>query len=211
MLLKSSDIKGLSKIKRLNLINSLSGIKPANLIGSLSKSGQSNLAIFSSVIHLGSNPPLLGMVSRPSVEVPRHTLRNIEASGFYTINHLHKDYTQQGHYTSAKFKRGESEFEKCGFTEMYVDNFAVPFVKESNIQLGMQFKSAIPIPLNGTILIIGEIVLINMLDNIMDNEGILDLSLSEGTGISGLNTYYSLQKIASYPYARISELPNFRE
>ena len=62
------DIKSMSKIFRLNLINSITGIKPANLIGTKSKDNLENLAIFSSVVHLGSNHALLGPVcqSKPS-------------------------------------------------------------------------------------------------------------------------------------------------
>ena len=58
----------LNRIDRLNLINSLSGIKPANLIGTINEDGTENLAIFSSVVHLGSNPALFGFVLRPLVE-----------------------------------------------------------------------------------------------------------------------------------------------
>ena len=54
------DIENLEKVFRINLINSCSGYKSANLIGSTSETGINNLAIFSSITHLGSNPPLLG-------------------------------------------------------------------------------------------------------------------------------------------------------
>ena len=63
----------MNRIERLNLINSLSGIKPANLIGTINEDGTENLAIFSSVVHLGSNPALFGFVLRPRGEVRRHT------------------------------------------------------------------------------------------------------------------------------------------
>ena len=53
---------------RINLINSITGIKPANLISTISKSGIPNVAIFSSVIHLGSNPPLIGFILRPETK-----------------------------------------------------------------------------------------------------------------------------------------------
>ena len=207
MQFRTDDIQALDKITRLNLINSLSGIKPANLIGTQSKEGQTNLAIFSSVIHLGSNPPLLGMVSRPDKDVPRHTLDNIEKQEYYTINHLNSDYIEGGHYTSAKFDKSDSEFNKCGFAEEYIDGFSAPFVEQSIIKLGMKLKSIVPIVINGTVLIIGEIVLISLPDNIMSSEGMLDLSLAKGTGISGLNTYYSLDKLKTFPYARVEELP----
>ena len=57
----------MDKISRLNLINSITGVKPSNLIGTKSKDGFSNLAIFSSVVHLGSKPPLIGFITRPCI------------------------------------------------------------------------------------------------------------------------------------------------
>ena len=52
MHLTKEQIQQTSRIKRLNIINSITGVKPANLIGSISDNGHSNLAIFSSVVHL---------------------------------------------------------------------------------------------------------------------------------------------------------------
>ncbi|WP_223787246.1 flavin reductase [Marinicella meishanensis] len=88
MLINADQIQQMDRIKRLNFINAITGIKPANLIGSNSPKHGSNLAIFSSVVHLGSNPALLGFITRPTGEVPRNTLENIEATGYYTINHV---------------------------------------------------------------------------------------------------------------------------
>ena len=65
-IIDSKKIAEFSKIYRLNLINSVTGYKPANLIGTKSRGGISNLAIFSSVVHLGSKPPLIGIVTRPN-------------------------------------------------------------------------------------------------------------------------------------------------
>ena len=95
----------LGKIERANLINSLSGYKPANLIGTISASKKTNLAIFSSVVHLGTTPPLFGFITRPTTEVPRHTYENIKAIGVYTINHVQESFVERAHYTSAKFDR----------------------------------------------------------------------------------------------------------
>jgi flavin reductase (DIM6/NTAB) family NADH-FMN oxidoreductase RutF len=111
MHLTKEQIQETARIKRLNLINSITGVKPANLIASISKDGDSNLAIFSSLVHLGSNPALLGFVLRPQHEVRRDTYDNILATGYYTINHIHPDFIANAHYTSAKFSKQDSEFE----------------------------------------------------------------------------------------------------
>lgn len=76
-----SQITAMDERKRARLINSLSGFKSANLIGTQDKFGNNNLAIVSSVVHIGSSPPLLGFVSRPNT-VDRHTLENVLQSGF---------------------------------------------------------------------------------------------------------------------------------
>ena len=208
MHLTKEDLKNLGKIKRLNIVNSISGIKSANLIGTLSKDGTPNLAVFSSVVHLGSNPAILGFILRPLHEVRRHTYENIMDTGFYTINHVHPSFIEQAHYTSAKFAPDDSEFEKCALTEEYLFDFHAPFVKESHLKIGMQLVQTIPIPANNTLLVVGEILHVLLPEAMMDEKGHLNLS-DTGVGISGLNSYYSLEKMAQFPYARPQEVPNF--
>jgi len=68
--LRRQDFDDLDHLYRINLMNSCSGFKSANLIGTKSNDGIPNVAVFSSVTHLGSNPPLLGIVFRPVSDVP---------------------------------------------------------------------------------------------------------------------------------------------
>ena len=209
MHLTKSDIENLERKKRLNIINSVSGIKPANLIGTKSKEGQSNVAIFSSVIHLGSDPALLGFITRPTGEVPRHTYENIKETGFYSINHVPTTIADKAHFTSAKVDRQVSEFERCGLTEEYLNDFHAPFVQESSLKIGLSLKEELPIKINGTIMIIGQIEELIIPDEAVDDKGYIDLSLYNTAGISGLNTYYSLHPVASFPYARPNKIPDF--
>ncbi|AXT53822.1 flavin oxidoreductase [Aquimarina sp. BL5] len=202
-------IASMDRVQRLKIINAVSGIKPANLIGTIADDGKTNVAIFSSVVHLGSDPALMGFIMRPIGEVSRHTYENILQNGQYTINHVDRSFVKNAHYTSAKLDRNDSEFEKCGLNEEYISGFEAPFVKESQLKIGLQFVEAINIRLNGTILMIGEIKhLIIPEANIGDHLD-LDLSITNTVGISGLNTYYALEKIAEYPYARAAEIPDF--
>jgi len=205
MHITTEDIYKLEKIKRANLINSITGIKPANLIGSRSDNSVSNLAVFSSVVHIGANPPLMGIIVRPTGEVPRHTYENILSTGYYTINHIPDHMTEQAHQTSAKYKRDQSEFDTCGFTEEYIENFAAPFVKESKIKIGLKYKQSISIPLNNTILCIGEIEHIILPKHSLTDEGYINLENLSATGISGLNSYYNVKYIDSYDYARVQK------
>merc|ERR1712166_749016 len=110
------DIDKLDKIYKINLINSCSGFKSANLLGSICTEGISNVAIFSSVIHLGSNPPTLGFVLRPTT-VPRNTHKNIKDIGYFTINHIYEDIIDDAHHTSAKYPEEISEFDVTSLEE----------------------------------------------------------------------------------------------
>ena len=86
----SENLDSLNKIYRINLVNSITGYKSANLIGSISNKGAENLAIFSSITHLGSNPALLSLFVRPNV-VPRNTYKNIKEKKVFTVNHISKE------------------------------------------------------------------------------------------------------------------------
>lgn len=206
-----SDLAGLDAIKRLNIINSVSGIKPGNLIATKSKNGESNLAIFSSVVHLGSNPAYLGFFVRPDEEVRRHTYENILETNFFTINHIHEDYIEQAHYTSAKFEKTISEFDACGFTEEYHFDFPAPFVKESSLKIGLKKVESVPVKSSKTILVVGEIEYLIIPDQALDERGYINLDSLGDVGISGLNSYYALKKINDFPYARLQEVPNFKK
>ena len=202
-------IKELDSRKRANLINSVSGYKSANLIGTISDSGATNLAIFSSVVHIGANPPLLGFVLRPVDEVPRHTHENIKRNGVYTINHVHENFVEQAHWTSAKFERGESEFEKCGLTAEFIEDFAAPFVTESRVKIGLRIAEEIPIKANGTILLIGAVEHLILPENALLEDGNVDLNAVADVCVSSLDTYHEVKQKIRLPYARARAVPAF--
>lgn len=204
----NNDLLKENRIKRLNLVNSITGIKPANLIGSISSKNETNLAIFSSIVHLGSNPALIGFIIRPMNNIRRHTYENIKENGFFTINHIHPSFTQNAHFTSAKFKKKESEFSTCNLEEEYLKGFKAPFVKESRLKIGLTLADEVPIKSNGCVMIIGKVIHLFVEDNCLDKQtGMINLEKNKTVGIGGLNAYYSVSKIADYEYARVENNP----
>lgn len=197
MIFKKDYIKNADRIWRLNFINSVTGIKPANLIGSKSKNGKENLAIFSSVVHLGSNPALLGFVIRPQHKKKSHTFLNIQETQYFTINSITESFYKKAHLTSSKIL--ESEFDVFNIDKKYIEDFHAPFVKKSPLKIGMRIKNLVNLP-NGCKLIIGSIELISIIDSYLDSAGKIDLDQSDIVGISGLNSYYSLSFLDYLPY-----------
>ena len=185
---QKEDIDNLEKIFKINLINSCSGFKSANLLGSISNEGVSNVAVFSSVIHLGSNPPTLGFILRPTT-VPRDTYKNIKESGVFTINHIYEEIIEDAHHTSAKYPESVSEFDITNLEEEYKGAFKAPFVKGSPVQMSMKFIEEIPVPSNNVMLIVAQIEELYIQDALLQSDGLINLSIGKVATINGLDTY----------------------
>tara|TARA_B100000902_G_scaffold394752_1_gene451737 strand:- start:2594 stop:3229 length:636 start_codon:yes stop_codon:yes gene_type:complete len=210
MYLNKDSIQQLEKINRINLMNSITGISPANLIGTISNDLIENLAIFSSIVHIGSNPPLMGFMLRPTKVNTRDTYQNIIETNKFTINHVNLDMIERSHYTSVKFDKNESEFQKCKFVAEYLNDFQAPYVKDSYVKIGLSLENNQLITANGCRLIIGRVERLYVPDSAINKNGNIQLELLNSIGVGGLNTYYSLDKIAEYPYARVND-PFFKE
>jgi flavin reductase (DIM6/NTAB) family NADH-FMN oxidoreductase RutF len=195
---------------RLRLINSISGYKGAHLIGTKTELGSSNLAIFNSIVHIGSSPPLIGFIIRP-LSAERHTYNNIIETGYYTLNHVHKSFLKKAHYTSTNFPKDVSEFEGCNLIPEFSNSFFAPYVNESNIKLGLKLIEDNEVKSNGSRLIIGEVQEIIIKEDYLEENGQIDLEKANDVCVTGLNQYSSVNKFKDMPYARLSELPNFKQ
>ena len=187
--LKRQDFEELDHIFRINLINSCSGFKSANLIGTKSNLGIPNVAVFSSVTHLGSNPPLLGVIFRPVTDVPRNTYENIKETGQFTINHIDASIINDAHHTSAKYDKDVSEFDITGLEEEYKNGWHAPFVKNAPIQMALTYCEEYKIKANGTIQLIGEIKDLFIESNLLEDDGFINLSKANVVAINGLDGY----------------------
>lgn len=194
-------ISKMEKIERLNLINSCTGYKSANLIGTQSVDGVSNVAIFSSVTHLGSNPAMIGFIMRPTT-VPRDTYQNIKESGYFTVNHITANMIAAAHHTSANYPFGISEFDKTNLEEEFKDGLTIPFVKGSPVQLLCKYVNEYHIVENETIHIIASIENIFFLEELEHDGGWLQLDRANVVSINGLDGYCLPTLIDRFQYAR---------
>ena len=187
--------------KRAQFINSISGFRSVVLIGSIDTQGQTNLAIFSSIVHIGSNPPLLSFIMRPD-SVERHTLTNIMDTGFYTINHINSSMYEKAHQTSARYPKSVSEFDAAQLTPVFKNDFVAPFVAESQIQIGMEFRERIEININQTSMIIGEIKFVHYPTSCLLEDGFIDIEKAGTITSTGLDSYHTTQVLKRLEYAK---------
>lgn len=204
MRISLDDILNADKEYRRNLINSLTGFKSLNLVGTCDANGMPNLALYSQVIHVGADPPLQGILFRPAV-VPRHTLENIYTTREFTLNHVHADFYQKAHWTSARWD--ENEFEKVGLTPEYTESSKAPFVKESKIKASLEFKERHIIQANQTTFVVGMVKEIIIEDELIGEDGFLDLEQAGSLTVSGLDRYHKTTSLERLSYAKPDKSP----
>ena len=194
-------IKLMDRFTRTHFINTLSGFKSVSLIGTINKVGQANLAIFSNLVHIGADPALIAFINRPTEAAP-HTLANIQATEFYSVNHIHPGIYEKAHQTSAKYPEHISEFEAVGLTPLFRPGISAPFVEESHIQYLLKLEEVIPIKLNGTFLVVGSLQQAFIPAEIMDEDGYLSIEKANSLCSLGINGYYETKLLEKLPYAK---------
>tara|TARA_R110000868_G_scaffold393383_1_gene664352 strand:+ start:473 stop:1111 length:639 start_codon:yes stop_codon:yes gene_type:complete len=199
--LATEELEKLEKVTRLNLINSCTGYKSANLLATISKEGITNVAIFSSVTHLGSSPAMIGFIVRPTT-VPRDTYKNIKETGYFTINHITKDIIADAHHTSANYDDTVSEFDKTNLEAEFKDGINFPFVKGSPVQLYCKYLNEYYIKENNTIHIIASIEKLFYDESLKHKDGWLQLDKGNVITLNGLDGYCLPTLVDRFEYAR---------
>lgn len=195
------DIMGRESMFRRYFMNTIEGFKNAALVGTARADGHTNLAVFNSIVHIGASPPLIGFIHRP-VTVPKQTFTNIQATGSYTINLISKDMTEQAHQTSARYAPDVSEFTATGLTPVYGEKIRAPYVAESPVRFGLQLEEILPIRANGTFLVIGKVAELYLPEELIEEDGFVELSEAGLVACAGLDAYYEPVPLARYEYAK---------
>jgi flavin reductase (DIM6/NTAB) family NADH-FMN oxidoreductase RutF len=151
------------------------------------------------VIHVGANPPYIGVLFRPNV-VSRHTFENIIETGIFTLNHIAEEFVHKAHQTSARWQ--ESEFQATGLKEEYLFGFGAPFVKESRVKAACELNERIDLRSNGTHFLVAEIKHLSIPQQCLLEDGFIDIEQAGTITVSGLDSYHSTEKIARLPYAK---------
>ena len=201
MIISKSEIQEMKSRYRATLINSIEGFKSLNLVATVGEDGITNVAPFNSIVHIGSNPPYIGMMLRPETE-EHQTLKNIRNNKWYTINHVHEGIYKEAHQTSAKYDEYTSEFDACGLKEQYTDVSSAPYVLESKIKYALKLVEIIPIALNGTNLVIGEIQEIILDGDKIEPDGYVNIEELGTLTCVGVDSYFNTNHIERIAYAK---------
>jgi flavin reductase (DIM6/NTAB) family NADH-FMN oxidoreductase RutF len=196
----SEQFSNLDKREFTTFFNSLSGAKPGYLIGS-GEGDDENLAVFNSITHLGTNPPLLGFIQRPTT-VDRHTYQNILKYKHYSFNLITETFFEKAHQSSARYAKGINEFKEVGLTAVHKKEMRCPFVAESPLHIALELFDDVEIKSNNTRLIVGKVLSVSKPKILDKSEGALNFQELKGVNISGLSDYYTLKKVKTLNYAK---------
>lgn len=190
---------------RGNLINSITGYKSANLLATRSKDGVDNVAIFSSVTHLGSDPALFSFVQRPLGFGVGHTYHNLKETRHITLNHVTMDLVHRAHQSSAKYDAATSEFDHLNIPALVRDGFHAPFVNEAAVQAAAVYENEYFLKENNCILVICRITDVFLTDGILKEDGWLHLEQAGTVTINGLDAYATTNTQKRLSYAQVGQ------
>ena len=163
--------------------------RPIALVSSVSAEGHQNLAPFSFFMIGGSNPPSLAFSPTQSAYGPKDTLRNIEETGEFVVNLVHREMAQSMNLTAKVYPHEVSEWGQAGFS-------ALPSVKVGPSRVGeslVQFECRLfRVVAHGdgpgaARYIIGEVLATHLAQDVWDGSNVIDERLRPIARMGGPN------------------------
>ena len=166
--------------------------RPIAWVSTISNRGISNLAPFSYFNGVGSQPAALmfSVVNHPDGS-PKDTLVNIQDTGQFVVNVVPFGLAASMQSTAAELAHEVSEFPIAGLTEQPSQRVAAPSVKESPIQFECERLQIVEVGQgpHAANVIIGQILLINIADEVLDESGKIDPETLDTIGRMGGKSY----------------------
>jgi len=151
--------------------------RPIAWVTTLDPEGRVNLAPFSFFNAFGANPPVV--VFSPTLRrdgSKKDTLRNLEATGEFVLNAAVESLAEKMNLCSKELPYGQSEAELAGLTLLPSVKVKPPRVAETLVTMECKLLQIVPIgkgPIAGN-LIIGEVLVIHIADDVLDDKGRID-------------------------------------
>ena len=171
------DVASSSVVDIYHLLIGVVTPRPIAWVTSIDLEGRVNLAPFSFFNAFGANPPVL--VFSPTLRrnsSKKDTLLNIEATREFVVNAAVASLAEQVNQSSKELPFGESEVTYTGLHTIPSLKIKTPRLGESPVNLECKLLQIVPIG-NGPIsanLIIGEIVMMHIADEVLDEKGKVD-------------------------------------
>ncbi len=178
-----------------NPFNSLVIPRPIGWITSRDPEGVVNLAPYSFFNAVCYSPPTVMFASGAGSgeDGLKDSLRNIEATGEFVCNLVTWENREQMNQTSASVHNDVNELEMTGLTSQPGRLVDVPWVVEAPVHLECRHVKSVDLPNWGDkdryVVVFGEVIGIHIQDDLITEEGLVDVGRMRPLGRLGYNDY----------------------
>jgi flavin reductase (DIM6/NTAB) family NADH-FMN oxidoreductase RutF len=191
-----------------NPFNSLVIPRPIGWISSVDVEGIVNLAPYSFFNAICYRPPTVMFSSGASTtdDGKKDSVRNIEATGEFVCNVVTWDLRDQMNETSATLDKDIDELALAGLTPTASRLVGPPRVAEAPVHLECTYIKSIDIPHWGDtdryILVLGEVIGIHIKNDLITEEGLIDITRMRPVGRLGYNDYTNVSEESCFTMVR---------
>jgi flavin reductase (DIM6/NTAB) family NADH-FMN oxidoreductase RutF len=190
--------EGLSEREVYRLLTGIVVPRPIAWITTRSEDGGVNLAPFSAYMILANDPAMIGVsIGRRGAEL-KDTTRNIQRTGQFVVNAPHVSQAELVHLSAEELPHGVSEVERLGCGVVPSDTIDVPRLACVSIAMECEHVQSIEFGRAKTELIVGEVKVVHVKEELLDN-GKIDTAALEPLG-----------RVAGPRYAGIGAVTAFR-
>jgi flavin reductase (DIM6/NTAB) family NADH-FMN oxidoreductase RutF len=166
--------------------------RPIAWVTSIDPEGRVNLAPFSFFNAFGANPAVLGFA--PSLRrdgTKKDTLRNVEATGEFVFHSSIDRLANQINLSSAELQYGESEVEFTGLHTCPSTRVRPPRLVEAPVAMECKVLEILHLGTGpiGSNLVLGQILVIHLADDLLDERGRVDPRKLQTIGRMGQDFY----------------------
>jgi flavin reductase (DIM6/NTAB) family NADH-FMN oxidoreductase RutF len=174
--------------------------RPIAFVATRGAGGRANLAPFSYFNAISSRPPLLGVSLNLRAGEPKDTLRNVRATGEFTINVVDESMLERMVQTSGDWPADVNEFELAGFHEAPSQLVGAPRVLESPVNLECRLEREVAF--GDTVLVVGEMLRAHVAERVLDEHGHVDPVKLRPVGRLGGDGYTIVREVVHFARPR---------
>ena len=191
-----------------NPFNSLVVPRPIGWISSRDAEGIVNLAPYSFFNGVCYRPPTVMFASGAGSgeDGLKDTLRNVEATGEFVCNLATWENREQMNESSASVPKDVNEMELTGLTSKPGRLVDVPWVEEAPVHLECKHIKSVDLPHWGNneryVVVFGEVIGIHIQDELITDEGLVDVGRMRPLGRLGYNDYTEVDSNSIFTMVR---------
>jgi flavin reductase (DIM6/NTAB) family NADH-FMN oxidoreductase RutF len=166
--------------------------RPIAWVSTISPNGIPNLAPFSYFSGVGSNPPsLLFSIANRSDGSPKDTLRNLKQTPQFVVNVVPYQLVEPMFASSAELEYEASEYDHAGLELGASKKVVPPRVAASPICMECEVLQTVRVGAGagGSTVVIGRILLFEIADEVLDDQGKIDPDKIDSIGRMGGRGY----------------------